>query len=327
MSTVIRRSILAAALCFSPAGMPHAASGQLRFSTALADAPVGDVAAVQVVATVPVASGATRSPASVAWHEDVGTRTNIFLTASALGVAAYGVSSWWKTGMSAEFRTRSEGWFGADTPKGGADKVGHSFGAYTGVRVGANVLELLGNSREDALRLATATSLAVFTGIELVDAFSKDFGFSKEDAIANIVGTGFGWLMEQYPKLDSLLDFRLYYRQSPEAKAAGVWEPIGGDYNGQKYLLAVKGSGIPAFKANPVLRYVELAVGYGVRGYDPAGAVRGRYVYGGLALNVSRILDDTVFRDQRESLLRKETALFLELIQPPGTIVLAKHRL
>lgn len=261
------------------------------------------------------------------WHEDVTLRTRLFLGATVAGVATYGAIKWWDTGFTGDFRTRSEGWFGAQTEKGGADKLGHAFGAYTGVRAGAQVLELLGNSREDALTLAAATSLAVFTGIEVLDGFSKNYKFSKEDAIANIAGLGFGWMLQKYPRLDALLDFRLYYRPSPEAKAENTWEPFGGDYNGQKYLLVLKASGVPRLDANPVLRYVELVFGYGVRGYDPPGTTQSRHVYAGVALNVSRVLDDTVFKERHDSLARKGTGLFLELFQLPGTVVLADRKL
>lgn len=260
------------------------------------------------------------------WHEDVGVRTRLFLGASVVGVATYGAIKWWDSGFSGDFRRQSEGWFGPATEKGGADKLGHAFGAYTGVRAGAQALELLGNSRDDALTLALATSLAVFTGIEVLDGLSKSYKFSKEDAVANIAGAGFGWLLQKYPRLDGLIDFRLYYRQSREAKAEGQWEPFA-DYNGQKYLLALKASGMPRLDANPVLRYVELVFGYGVRGYDPPGVTHSRHVYGGVALNVSRVLDDTAFRERRDTLARKGTGLFLELFQLPGTVALANHRL
>lgn len=259
------------------------------------------------------------------WYHDVEVRTAAFLTAAVAGVATYGAVKWWERGFTG-FRTQTEGWFAADTDKGGADKLGHAFGAYTGVRAGAHALELLGNSPADALKLATVTSLAVFAGIEILDGFSKDYKFSKEDAIANVAGGAAGYVLQKYPGLDALIDVRLYYRQSPEARAEGKWEPFA-DYNGQKYLLVFKGAGVPALQAQPVLRYLELAVGYGVRGYDPRGSVQSRHLYAGVALNVSQVLGDTVFRNTPESGLRKGSALFLELFQLPGTIALADHRL
>ena len=259
-------------------------------------------------------------------HTNVRTRTNIFLAASVVGVATYGAIKWWNTGLSTDFRAQSEGWFGANTPKGGADKLGHAFGTYTGVRVGANILELLGNNREDALKIATIASLATYTGIEILDGFTKPYRFSKEDVIANVVGAGLGWVMQTTPALDALVDFRLHYRQSLEARAEGNWAPFD-DYNGQKYLVALKGSGVSAFEGNPLLRYAEVVVGYGVRGYDPPSSVRSRHLYAGVALNVAKLLDDTAFRHQQNSLLRRETGLSLELFQLPGTVALVDHKL
>lgn len=259
------------------------------------------------------------------WHQDVNVRTAVFLTTAVAGVATYGAIKWWSRGFTG-FDARPEGWFAANTPKGGADKLGHAFGAYTGVRAGAEALELLGNSRADALKLATVTTLALYTGVEILDGFSKDHKFSKEDAIANLVGGAAGYVLQTYPGLDALIDFRLYYRQSLEARAEGKWEPFA-DYNGQKYLLVFKAAGVPALQAHPVLRYLELAVGYGVRGYDPPGSERSRHLYAGIALNVSQVLDDTVFRTTRESGWRKRSALFLELFQLPGTIAFVDRKL
>ena len=277
----------------------------------------------QRAAGIEESSPAGRAPPSA---QDIQFRTRIFVAGSVLGVGAYGALKWWNRGLSSDFRTRSEGWFGADTQKGGADKLGHAFGNYTGLRAGTHYLQLLGNSHDDALRIATVTSTAVYLGIEVLDGFTKTYRFSYVDVIANVVGAGFGWLIETNPALDALVDFRLAYRQSPEAKAEGNWAPFD-DYNGQKYLLAFKASGVPALEATPIVRYAELVVGYGVRGYDPPGAARSRHVYAGVALNVSRLLDDTIFRHKRDSLLRKETGLFLELFQLPGTAVLANHAL
>ena len=287
----------------------------------------------QVEVAAPTAGPNTPTPPAhmmnaspMRWYDDVGTRTKLFLSATVAGVAIYGATKWWEKGLSSDFSAHSEGWFGADTPKGGADKLGHAFGTYTGVRAGAHVLELLGNNPDNALRLAMVTSLAVYTGVEILDGFTKTYKFSKEDVIANVAGAALGWLMQKNPKLDALVDFRLYYRPSPEAKAQGNWEPFD-DYNGQKYLLAFKGSGVRALQTNPVLRYVELVVGYGVRGYDPPGAAKSRHLYAGFGLNVSQMLDDTVFRGKRDTAVRNGTGLFLELFQLPGTVVLANHAL
>jgi hypothetical protein len=268
---------------------------------------------------------ASRVPVADRWYDDVQVRTRIFLTGSVLAVGTYGALKWWDDGFTG-FRRQSEGWFGARTEKGGADKLGHAFGTYTGARAGAEALELLGNSREDAVRLASAASLAVYMGIEVLDGFSRQYRFSAEDMAANVLGAGLAYVLLNNPRADALIDFRLLYRQSPEARVEGNWAPFA-DYNGQKYLLAFKAAAVPALDANPALRYLELAVGYGVRGYDPPAALRSRHVYAGVALNLSRVLDDTVFHGRRESLARRGTALFLELFQLPGTSILANRKL
>lgn len=319
-----------AALCWSatvaPADPPAVGSSSgPPVSLTLSSEPLYFAAAspraeAGMAAPTPAASAASR-PAD----DNVQLRTRLFLAGSVLGVATYGAVKWWENGFTG-FRSQSEGWFGADTQKGGADKLGHAFGTYAGVRAGAQVLEMLGNSREDARRLAAVTSLAVFAGIEVLDGFSKNYRFSKEDFLANVAGAGFGWLMHGSPRLDALLDLRLYYHRSPEAKAEGTWEPFA-DYNGQRYLLAFKASGMPALDAVQALRYVELVVGYGVRGYDPRGTVQSRNVYAGVAINVARVLDDTVFHARRESLVRKGTGTFLELFQLPGTAVMSRGKL
>src|SRR5690349_8438130 len=125
------------------------------------------------VCAAPVVRAAEPAP----WYDDVRTRTGLFIGASVAGVAAYGATKWWDDGFR-DFRTHGEGWFGPGTEKGGADKLGHAFGAYTGVRAGAQALQWMGNNREDALTLATATTLIVYTGIEVLDGFSKQYKFS-----------------------------------------------------------------------------------------------------------------------------------------------------
>ena len=282
-------------------------------------------AAAPVRADTATTANRAHSSAGARWYDDVNTRTAVFLTGAVAGVAAYGAIKWWDRGFS-RFDAQPEGWFGRNTDYGGADKLGHAFGTYAGVRTVTHALELLGNSREDAVRMATLASLAVYTGVEVLDGFSKQYKFSKEDAIANLAGGAAGYVLEKYPRLDALIDFRLYYRRSPQAKARGEWEPFG-DYNGQKYLLVFKASGVPALDARPVMRYFELALGYGVRGFDSSAAQRSRNLHAGVSLNVARVLDDTVFRNSRQGLLRKHTGLFFELAQPPGTLALARRGL
>jgi hypothetical protein len=247
-----------------------------------------------------------------------------------LAVGAYGTNKWWDEDMDSRPSTRHEGWFGQGTYAGGADKLGHAFITYSGTRLLTSGFEALGNERPRALRLAAWTSFGVMTGVEAVDSFSKKWRFSYEDVTFNAAGVGLALLLEKYPSIDAILDFRLLYRQSADARRAGDFDPIG-DYSGQTYLLAFKADGLPSLRNVPLVRYLELLVGYGTRGYEPAvegNTDRQRRIYYGVGINLSRLLGDTLFRGRLGGgKVQRATDTFLELIEVPGTAALTYERL
>jgi hypothetical protein len=276
---------------------------------------------------------AALSPAGVS--EDPIARDLRWKNAAVIGgigitVGLYGVNSWWKDGFSGSFRTVDEGWFGRNTYAGGADKAGHAFFTYTGARLFTRAFEALGNDSGRALRLGTWTSLGVNAGIEVVDGLSKKFRFSIEDAVANTAGAVFAVLAEKDPRLDALLDFRLLYRRSDDARRVGDADPIA-DYSGQTFLLAVKADGVPRFREVPVLRYLEFQVGYNTRGYEPNDGVKidpHRRIYYGVGINLSRLLSDTVFRgDLKGGRIQRGTDTALEFLEVPWTAARTYRRL
>lgn len=247
-----------------------------------------------------------------------------------LTVGAYGAIAWWDEGFSGTFRTENEGWFGKNTYAGGADKLGHAFFTYTGGRLLTRGFEGLGNDTGRSRRLAMWTSLAVMGGVEVVDGFSNEFRFSMEDAVSNAAGAVFAFLMERDPRLDALLDFRLLYRRSDDAKRVGEQDPIS-DYSGQTFLMALKADGVPRLRKVPLLRYLELQVGYNTRGYEPNDGVKidpHRRVYYGVGVNLSRLLSDTVFRgDLKGGKIQRGTDTVLEFLQVPGTAARTYRRM
>lgn len=261
--------------------------------------------------------------------ENVRARTLGIIAANTLGVALYGNNKWWQDGFRSRFSTDSEGWFGQHTYSGGADKLGHFFMNYASTRLFSRVFEWAGNDAEHARHTAAWMTLATMTAVEVLDGFSRKWRFSKEDAIVNFAGVGTALLLEHHRALDDVLDLRFLYQASRENGKG--YDPFG-DYSGQTYLLVLKASGVPEWRGHPFLRYLEFAAGYGTRGYtgsSPAGAAAGsRYVYVGISLNLSRILDDTVFKDSPGDLpLRQAAGTFLELVQVPGTVALERRRL
>ncbi|MFA6148697.1 MAG: DUF2279 domain-containing protein [bacterium] len=244
-------------------------------------------------------------------------------------VGIYGSKGWWEEGFSGSFRTVDEGWFGRNTYAGGADKAGHAFFTYAGARLLARGFEAIGNDPGRARGLGVWTSLGVMTGVEVVDGFSKRFRFSLEDVVANAAGAAFAVLAETDPRIDALLDFRLLYRRSDDARRVGETDPIA-DYSGQTFLLALKADGIPRLREIPVVRYLELQAGYNTRGYEPNDGVKidpHRRIYYGIGINLSRLLSDTVFRGCLEGgKIQRGTDTVLEFLEVPGTAAHAYRR-
>jgi len=246
------------------------------------------------------------------------------IVGGSLLIAAYGLNKWWNEGFTGDFRTEDENWFSQGTKYGGADKVGHAWFSYFSARIFSQGFEAAGNERGAAQRLGFWTALGIMVGVEVVDGFSRQYRFSKEDAVMNLAGAGLGYWIERSPDLDRLADFRLLYRKSE----GNDWDPPG-DYSGQTYLLVAKANGLPGLRQHGVLRYFELAMGYGTRGYESTPGAEGqRNLYYGVSLNLSEALAQTVFRGARErSRTQRATDMFLEFVQVPGTAALAKHQL
>lgn len=280
--------------------------------------------------STPPDQGENARPAALP-DEDRRFRTQALIWGGAGSVLAYGATVWWNDRFSGHFGAASEGWFGQDTYAGGADKLGHAYSAYAGTRLLTHAFEWAGNDRDNAVVLSAATVFGTLLAVETLDGFSERYKFSKEDLVMNAIGTGLGLLFENNKRFDDMFDFRLHYWPSGDAKRLNQIGPIE-DFSGQTYLLVAKATGVPQLRNHEVLRYFELAAGYGSRGYEPNDGApapdRSRHVYFGISVNISEILRNTVFRDSAEkSRSQRVTETVLEYVQIPGTAVLAGHRL
>jgi hypothetical protein len=262
------------------------------------------------------APGPNPPAASPAWHQDVRLRNTAIIGGATLAIAAYGKSNWWQEGFGGGFKTEDEGYFGPNTPHGGADKLGHMFFNYANVRLLTPMFELAGNSRGDSIWLSALSSAAILTAVEVADGFSKQYHFSPQDEVMNLAGAALGVIMETHPELDQKFDFRLAYRKSSQSN----WKPFS-DYSGQRYLLVAKADGFESLRNRPVLRYLELSVGYQARGYEEPGLERRRDVYVGLSLNLSRLMADGFYQGQLHTTPTQRTAeLAFELWQFPTAV-------
>jgi hypothetical protein len=239
-------------------------------------------------------------------------RNATIIGAGTVAIGAYGLSQWWHEGFGGGFKTVNEGWLSRGTTYGGADKLGHAYSNYASVRVLSPLFKSVGNDPDGSIRLAAWTTLGVFTGVEVLDGYSRRYRFSPQDAVMNAAGAALGVLLETHPALDERFDIRFGYKPS----AGSGFSPFG-DYSGQRYLLVAKADGFDSLRQVPALRYLEVGVGYQARGFDPGGERR-REVMVVASLNLSRLLADGFYGGQMHSTRSQRTAeRVFELVQFP----------
>jgi len=229
---------------------------------------------------------------NVAWYENPSKEDKALLLNAAAGAAilTWGVLSWDYGASSPHFG--SEGWFGKNTPDGGADKAGHMWSSYTLSHLFSYQYKHWGYDQEPAIKLGCLSSLGIQTLMEIGDSFSNKYGFAYEDEVFNILGVAIGYVMVRYPEVARKVDFRVEYDPFRKGKYKS---DIFTDYERQKYVIAVKMDGFDAVK-DTYLKYFELQAGYYSRGYEASDSTgeqdsRRRTIYVGVGLNIGKILE------------------------------------
>jgi len=237
-------------------------------------------------------------------------------TAVFVGVTAIGLKNW-NWGSRNSFKTNPEGWFGPITSSGGTDKLGHAFASYAMTNVLTERLIVQGRDSAQAALTSALITQSIMLYVEVFDGYSVDHGWSYEDVVMNLLGSGFAYARHANPSLRNLVDFRLEYQPS----GYNGFRPIS-DYPGQKYLLAFKLSGLDALR-NTSLRFLELQAGYYARGFSKAEQAEGlkpqRYSFVGIGLNLSELLFGQ--RNEDDPGLRRAGQVFFEHVQIPNTAV------
>jgi hypothetical protein len=215
----------------------------------------------------------------------------IALNLTAVGaITAVGIVQW-DYGSSA-ITFHNEGWFDCDTKYGGADKLGHAFGAYALTDIYSSVYKKWGYSDQEAIWNGVLSSWLQTTLVEFGDGFSNSHGFSWEDEVMNTFGVGIAYLRHRYPPLKEMFDFRMEWFPSPAFRHGDQTDPFT-DYSGQKYLIALKPDGFLKTD-NSLIKAMEIHFGYYSRGYGEDNRYfngENRYTYIGVGLNVTYILE------------------------------------
>lgn len=150
------------------------------------------------------------------------------------------------------------------------DKVGHAVTAYNISTIQHDILRWSGVKPNQAILGGAITSLAFLSIVEVLDGFSKGWGFSGGDMLANLSGTGLFALQQkawgqQRIGLKFSASFSPYAKYNPNLLGKKWASRIMKDYNGQTYWFSLN---IRSFLATdskfPV--WANIAVGYGADG-------------------------------------------------------------
>ena len=149
------------------------------------------------------------------------------------------------------------------------DKLGHTFSSYQLGNVGANILNWSGVNKKQQLLYGATLGFAFLTTVEVFDGFSKEWGFSWGDMLANASGTGLYigqellW-KEQRITLKYSFHQTKYAKLRPDALGDGFLEEVLKDYNGQTYWLSANIQSF--FKESCIPQWLNIAIGYGADG-------------------------------------------------------------
>ena len=176
------------------------------------------------------------------------------------------------------FHVTREGYFGANTLDGGADKAAHFADYFVISKEFAYIFGKLGFSESSALLLGLGTAMVGGALNEVGDGFSQP-GFAYEDIVMDWLGAGTATLLLA-TRMDDLLGVRTSHLDG---------------YPHDVFSVDLKLSGLARrlnINIGP-LRYLLFSVTYGTKGYpDGPVAERQRQVGVEIGLNLEQILSD-----------------------------------
>ena len=188
------------------------------------------------------------------------------LATTLTGVAVYDVAfyqtlkkPWW-SGQKSDFHVIND-WWGNYAME--VDKLAHVYAGQCMARIAATSYRWSGMTRRQALFWGGMTSLATLTQVEVLDGFTRKYGFSTADYAANIVGAFFPLAQELWRPL-RLVTCKMSYH--PARFEPGTYDNLLEDYDRQTYWLAFDINGMLPRSARPYWPdWLGVAVGYGVK--------------------------------------------------------------
>ena len=232
-------------------------------------------------------------------------------------VVLWGIGSWgW--GTASVWHVDNDGWaLEQDSYTGGADKVGHMWGIYAISRMGSYSFEKSGDSRIRGALKGFLFGQLIGLGIEVGDGFGDTYGYAWGDTIWNLGGGLIALLFDLFPPIDNLIGFQIEYWPSEDHinQSEERWIEVTSDVTGQKFIFALKFSGIPYIR-NTFFQYFQIDFGFYTRGYWFSNSTydyKTRHLYIGFAINLGRASERALPRGN----WRSAFSTFFKYYHPP----------
>lgn len=154
------------------------------------------------------------------------------------------------------------------------DKSAHVMAPYYLSLIGYSALRWSGVPERKAAWIGGVTGLVCLTSIEMMDGFSKEWGFSPGDMIANTTGTAL-FVSQQlvWHEQKFILKYSShaspYAKYNPEQLGRNTLQHIVKDYNGQTYWLSANISSL-GLQHTRFPKWINIAAGYGAEGMTGA---------------------------------------------------------
>lgn len=197
-------------------------------------------------------------------QEDSTYNSKIVYVSSAIGIGYVGSlitlqNVWYKEKYQEKFHLFNDGnnWLQMD-------KFGHGYTSYQLARGFSELYEWTGVSNKNATIIGSSISLSYLTCMEIMDGYSKDWGFSTWDITANIGGTalyiGQDLLFSKQIFLPKFSFHKTKYASlRPEVLGSNFGEQLLKDYNGQTYWISFSPGNLGA---NHFPKWLCLSLGY-----------------------------------------------------------------
>lgn len=193
-------------------------------------------------------------------------RNAVILTESILGVGTlFALDQLWY----ADFPRSSFHFINDNSEWKQMDKMGHVMTSYYVGKIGMEVLDWSGVRKKDQLIYGATLGFTFLTAVEVLDGFSKQWGASWGDILANAAGTGLlvgQELLWEEQRITLKYSFHQtrYAKLRPGTLGESFMEQALKDYNGQTYWLSAN---IWSFnKSSNFPKWLNIALGYGAEG-------------------------------------------------------------